>query len=212
MHEDGERILEPFDFSGSVLRAGSGARDGSSPVLITSHESDTVRVIRGDAELHNPYLTRTQVHEPMSLEATVAVPFRQEGRDRLGEGKFVVALSMDRDWFSPDQAKRVVDVALSRGLLKRVDGDLVPQFDPDDARVPEEFTPDESVLREQSAFEQVLDGLLTAGVEKQEAVAAINGLQRDLGITIEAAAVVFARRKGVDVSEMAPKARQKVLE
>jgi hypothetical protein len=148
----------------------------------------------------------------MSLEATVAVPFRQEGRDRLGEGKFVVALSMDRGWFSPDQAKRVVDVALGRGLLKEEDGELVAQFDPDDVRVPEEFTPDESILREQSAFEQVLDSLLTAGVEKQEAVAAINGLQRELGITIEAAAVVYAKRRGVDVSDVATKARQKVVE
>lgn len=148
----------------------------------------------------------------MSLEATVAVPFRQAGRERLGRGKFVVALSMDRGWFSPDQAKRVVDVALGRGLLREEDGDLVAQFDPDDVRIPDEFTPDESILREQSVFEQVLDALLTAGVEKQEAVAAINRLQRDLGVTIEAAAVVYARRKDVDVSDAAPKAREKVCE
>lgn len=148
----------------------------------------------------------------MSLEATVAVPFRQEGKERLGEGEFVVALSLDRDWFSPDQAKRVVDVALGRGLLAEEEGKLVAQFDPEDVRVPEEFTPDESILREQSAFEQTLDKLLTAGVEKQEAVATINSLQRDLGITIEAAAVVYARRQGVEVDEAAQKARAKALE
>lgn len=148
----------------------------------------------------------------MSLEATVAVPFRQAGVTRLGEGKFVVALSMDRDWFSPDQAKRVVDVALGRGLLADEGGDLVAQFDPETVTVPEEFAPDESVLREQSAFERILDGLLTAGIEKQAAVAAINGLQRDLEVTIETAAVVYARRQGVDVSDVAPTARESVLE
>ena len=148
----------------------------------------------------------------MSLEATVAVPFRQAGRDRLGEGKFVVALSMDRDWFSPDQAKRVVSVAVGRGLLVQSDGELVAQFDPDDVTVPEGFAPDESVLREQSAFERALDGLLAAGVEKQEAVAAINGLQRDLDVTIEAAAVVYARRRDVDVGDVTAKARESVLQ
>jgi len=147
----------------------------------------------------------------MSLEATVAVPFRQEGRDRLGDGEFVVALSLDRDWFSPDQAKRVVDVALGRGLLEREDGKLAAQFDPDAVEVPEEFVPDADILREQSAFEQVLSKLTAAGVEKQEAVAAINGLQRDLGLTIEAAAVVYARREGVDPGEAATAARGKVL-
>jgi hypothetical protein len=148
----------------------------------------------------------------MSLEATVAVPFRQEGRDRLGDGEFVVALSLDRDWFSPDQAKRVVDVAVGRGLLDREDGKLVAQFDPEDVTIPEEFVPDADVLREQSAFEQVLEKLTTAGVEKQEAVAGINVLQRELGLTIEAAAVVYARRRDVDVGEAAVAAREKLLE
>jgi len=148
----------------------------------------------------------------MSLEATVAVPFRQEGRDRLGDGEFVVALSLDRDWFSHDQAKRVVDVAVGRGLLDREDGKLVAQFDPEDVTIPEEFVPDADVLREQSAFEQVLEKLTTAGVEKQEAVAGINVLQRELGLTIEAAAVVYARRRDVDVGEAAVAARKKLLE
>ena len=148
----------------------------------------------------------------MSLEATVAVPFRQEGRDRLGDGEFVVALSLDRDWFSPDQAKRVVDVALGRGLLAREEGKLVAQFDPERVDVPEEFAPDADVLREQSAFEQVLDRVTDAGVEKQAAVAGINELQRELGVTIEAAAVVYARREGVDVGEAAGAARGSVLE
>ena len=58
----------------------------------------------------------------MSLQVAVAVPFRQAGTDRLGEGAFVVALSLDREWFSPDQAKRLVDVAVGRGLLETVDG------------------------------------------------------------------------------------------
>ena len=147
----------------------------------------------------------------MSLEATVAVPFRQEGRDRLGDGEFVVALSLDRDWFSPDQAKRVVDVALGRGLLEREDGELVATFDPDAVDVPEEFTPDADVLREQSAFEQVLDRVTDAGVEKQAAVAGINELQRELGLTIEAAAIVYARREGVDVADAAGAARNSVL-
>jgi hypothetical protein len=148
----------------------------------------------------------------MSLEATVAVPFRQEGRDRLGDGEFVVALSLDRDWFSPDQAKRVVDVALGRGLLERDDGELVATFDPDSVDVPEDFTPDADVLREQSAFEQVLDCLTDEGVEKQAAVAGINELQRELGLTIEAAAVTYARREGVEVSQAAGAARNSVVD
>ncbi|MFD1634144.1 DUF2240 family protein [Haloplanus ruber] len=142
----------------------------------------------------------------MSLETAVAAPFRDRGRSRLDEGEFVVALSLDRDWFTPDQAKRLVDVAAGRGLLDREGDDLVATFDPSGVTIPSGFVPDESVLREQSAFERVLDALVDAGVEKQDAVAAINERQRELGVTIEAAAVLYARRHGVDVDDAADRA------
>jgi hypothetical protein len=148
----------------------------------------------------------------VSLEATVAVPFRDEGTDRVGEGAFVVALSLDRDWFSPDQAKRVVDVAAGRGLVARDGTAVVAQFDPGEVPVPDEFAPDESVLREESAFERVLSRLVAEGEEKQAAVAAINDRQRDLGVSLEAAAVLYARRRGVDVGEVAARVRRDLRE
>ena len=135
----------------------------------------------------------------MSLEVAVAVPFKQRGTTRLGEGEFVVALSLDRSWFSLDQAKRLIDVAAGRGLVERVDGEVVAQFDPPAVAVPEEYAPDESILREQSTFERILDALVAAGHDKRAAVAAINERQRRLDVTVEAAAALYALRQGVDV-------------
>jgi hypothetical protein len=148
----------------------------------------------------------------MSLEVAVAVPFKQRGTTRLGEGEFVVALSLDRNWFSPDQAKRLIDVAAGRGLLERADGEVVAQFDPPRVAVPEEYEPDESILREQSTFEMILDALVAAGHDKQDAVAAINERQRRLGITVEAAAALYARRQDVDVADAASAAADQLGE
>jgi hypothetical protein len=128
----------------------------------------------------------------------------------MGESEFVVALSLDRDWFSPDQAARLVDVAAGEGLLDREDDDLVAAFDPAGVDVPDDFSPDESVLRRRSTFERVLDALVDAGHEKQEAVAAINRLQADLELTVEAAAVLYARRRGIDVGDLADRAREEL--
>jgi hypothetical protein len=146
----------------------------------------------------------------MSLEVAVAAPFKTRAQDRLGQGEFVVALSLEREWFSPDQAKRLVDVAVGRGLLTSEDGDLVPQFDPTEVTVPEGFVPDESVLREQSTFESALDAIVAAGVEKQRAVAAINERQRALAVTIEAAAVLYAREQGAAVERLAADVREEL--
>jgi len=143
----------------------------------------------------------------MSLRRTVASPFRQRGVERLAESEFVVALSLDRDWFSPDQAKRLLDVAEGEGLLERGDDGVAPTFDAATVDVPDDFAPDEAVLQERSVFERVLDAMIDAGLEKQSAVAASNRLQAELGVTLEAAAVVYARRKGVDVTDVAARAR-----
>jgi len=143
----------------------------------------------------------------MSLRAVVAAPFSQRGRERLGESEFVVALSLDRDWFSPDQASRVVDVAVGDGLLSRDDEDLRIEFDPDSVSILPGFEPDETLLQEPSSFERVLDALVDAGHEKQAAVADINRIQADLEITIEAAAVLYARRQSVPVERAAERAR-----
>ncbi|GAA0646970.1 DUF2240 family protein [Salarchaeum japonicum] len=144
----------------------------------------------------------------MSLRVTVAAPFKQRGKARIGEHEFVVALSLDRDWLSPDQAKRVIDIATGEGLVSRDDGDLIADFDLDSVEVPEEFSPDESVFRERSAFERAVEALEAEGMEKQAVVAGVNELQQELGITADAAAVVYARREGVDVDDAAAKARE----
>ncbi|WP_254768907.1 DUF2240 family protein [Salinilacihabitans rarus] len=148
----------------------------------------------------------------MSLRVAVAAPFKRNGTRTLRENEFVVALSLDRDWFSPDQAKRLVDVATEQGLLDRDGDELAATFDPAETAVPDGFVPDEDLLRERSTFERVLDALVADGAEKHEAVGAINARQRELGITIEAAAVVHARREGVDVSDLVPVARAALTE
>ncbi len=148
----------------------------------------------------------------MSLRTAVAAPFRSRGRDRLAESEFVVALSLDRDWFTPDQAKRLVDVAAGEGLLKRDDGDIVATFDPDSVRVPDGYEPDESILQQRSTFERTLDAVVADGADKREAVAGINRLQSELGLAVEAAAVVYARRRGIDTAELAERALKELRE
>lgn len=148
----------------------------------------------------------------MSLRVAVAAPFKSKGVERLPEQKFVVGLSLDRDWTSPDEAKDIVDIAERDGLLRREDGDLVVTFDPDDVTIPDGFQLDSSVFKARAPFERILDALVADGLERQAAVAGVNDLQSRLGITADAAAVVFARRSDVDVADVAERVRQDLAE
>lgn len=143
----------------------------------------------------------------MSLRTVVAAPFQQRGARQLSENAFVVSLSLDRDWFSPEQATRVGDIAVGQGLLERETESLRITFDPESVDIPASFTPDPALLQTADPFEQVLDVVDEAGIEKHEAVAAINRLQADLAVTVEAAAVLYGRRQGLEVAEIAREAR-----
>ncbi len=93
----------------------------------------------------------------------------------------------------------MVAIAVGRGLLARDDDTLQPAFDVDTVDIPPGFAPDEDLLRASSPFERVLDTLVAAGHDKQDAVGGINRLQADAGLTLGAAAVLYARRAGVEV-------------
>ncbi len=147
----------------------------------------------------------------MSLRQAVATPFRQRGVASMSESEFLVELSLNRRWFSPDQAKRLVDVAATEGLLVRQDSEVVVSFDATSVDVPEEFEPDEKILQQRTTFERILDTIIDSDIEKQTAVADINRLQSNLGITVEAAAAVYAQQNGVDVSTLATHAREELL-
>jgi hypothetical protein len=146
----------------------------------------------------------------MSLRQTVAAPFRQRGVDRLRESEFVVVLSLDLEWFTAEQAQRLVDVAASEGLLAREDDAVVATFDPAGVDLPDDFAPDEAVLQQRSTFERTLAAIVENGTDKQTAVADINRLQADLDVTVEAAAVLYARRRGLDVTGLAERAREEL--
>ena len=146
----------------------------------------------------------------MSLKTAVAAPYRQRGTEQMAESEFVVALSLDRNWFSPDQAKTLVDVATSEGLLRREHDALVVTFDAAGTEIPDGFRPGEEILQSRSTFERILDTVVDGGVEKQTAVAGINALQAELGLTLDAAAVVYARSEGVAVGDIATEVREEL--
>lgn len=146
----------------------------------------------------------------MSLRRAVAAPFRQRGVQSMSESEFIVALSLDRDWFSPDQAKRLVDVAATEGFLERTDDAVTVSFDPVTVDVDEEFEPEESILQQRSTFERVLDTIVDSGIDKQTAVADVNRLQSELAISVEAAALLYAHKNGLDVTSLAERAENEL--
>lgn len=134
---------------------------------------------------------------------TISVPFKRKGKDSLKESEFVLALSFDLNWFSPEQAKKVVLEAEKAGLIKR-EGDLIrPAFDLSSVEPPQGFKP--GVFEERSLFDRMIERITAeTGMDKRKVIALINKKQDELSklVEIEVSAIIIALEHGVALDNL----------
>ncbi len=138
------------------------------------------------------------------LEMAVAQAFKLRGKSRLNRTEFTFVLAYELKWFTPEESAEVLDAALKKGLLKEEGGKLLPTFNVKLVDVPKDFKPDMGILKEKNLFDQVLDLLAAAGIDRTTALVMIGNMQKEYGdlVTPEAAALVIARGKGLDVRSL----------
>ncbi len=136
---------------------------------------------------------------------TVSMPFKRKGKEALKGMEFVMALSMDLKWFTPDQAKSVLAEAQRSGLL-RLDGELVrPSFDISRIEIPSGFKPETVAIEKKTVFEKVIERIITStGIEKRKVISMINKKQEELSkqVVIEVSAILIAIEHGVMVDDL----------
>jgi hypothetical protein len=133
------------------------------------------------------------------------MPFKRKGKEALKESEFVLALSIDLNWFAPEQAKNVLNLAEKSGLLKR-EGELVqPAFDISKIEIPSGFKPEPGIFEKKTIFDRVIERIiLSTGMEKRKAIAMINKKQEEFAkmVLIEVSAILVAIEQGVMVDDL----------
>jgi hypothetical protein len=139
------------------------------------------------------------------LKYTVSVPFKRKGKDALKESEFVLALSIDLNWFSPDQAKNVVLEAEKAGLIIR-EGDIIrPTFDLSLVEPSSEFKQGVLEEQEQALFNRIIEHITAeTGMDKHKIVALVNKKQDELSklVEIEVSAIIVALEHGVALDNL----------
>jgi len=139
------------------------------------------------------------------LKYTVSIPFKRKGKDALKESEFVLALSIDLNWFSPDQAKNVVREAEKAGLIKR-EGDIIrPTFDLSPVEPSSEFKKGVMEEQEQALFDRIIERITSeTGMDKRKTVALVNKKQDELSklVEIEVSAILVALENGVALDNL----------
>ncbi|MFA4936331.1 MAG: DUF2240 family protein [Candidatus Methanoperedens sp.] len=139
------------------------------------------------------------------LTYTISMPFLRKGKETLKESEFVLALSIDLNWLTPEQAKSVLNLAEKSGLLKK-EGEMVSAaFDISGVKIPSGFKPDPASFEKKTIFDRVIDRIISGtGIEKRKVIALINKKQEELSkmVVIEVSALLVAIDHGIMVDDL----------
>ena len=150
------------------------------------------------------------------LELAIAAVFKAKGLSSMGEKDFVMFVSMDRRWFTPAEAQRLLEAGLTAKLLERDGPSLRPTFDHTKAQIPAGFVPDSKALAHsepEAVFPAVVRKISEATkLSKREVISMVNRKQVEAGVEIEVAAMLVATEKGVDIKSFVEPARREIME
>ena len=151
----------------------------------------------------------------MSLQITVAAPFKQMHRGELDRSQFVFFLALDRKWMNVDQANVVLRLAVSAGLLKMGEGKISPLFDVSSVAIPLGFRPGPEVFEAQDPCSDLIARIASAtGRPANEVIAEMNRVidrEFDGKLRAGAAAVLLARRHSVAWQNLLPALLESIL-
>lgn len=142
----------------------------------------------------------------MTLEITVAAPFKHTRKPGMRKNELVYYYALDRKWMSTDQASVILKRAEEAGLLKQENGVYSILFDPAAVTIPIGFKPSSSVFEANDPAQELIGRIVKArGVPETEVVAEMNTVIReqfDNNLLPPAALVLLAKKYRVPYEDL----------
>ena len=146
-------------------------------------------------------------------EIIIAFIFNRSGKEKLKDVEIYLSLSMELNWFKPDEAKNFVKKSVENKLLVEEDGLLKPGFNVDSVDIPLGFKPSKTSFNfEKKQKEDDKDKedvvkiiinkiVLKTKKEKEEIKLKIKKEETEKNITELVAALLVAKENDIDVVE-----------
>jgi hypothetical protein len=152
------------------------------------------------------------------LKEVIAFLYNRSGKEEMTAQELRLAMSMDLRWFSPKEAEEIVDLFQNKRLLtRRGGGALRPAFNYHKLTLERDFRPSKEELLGGSGDEPLffrMVGHITdrADEEKRNVIAMVNRKAGELGIEVEAAAMLVGDELGADMRPFADEALETIIE
>lgn len=149
---------------------------------------------------------------PSESEIIIAFLFKRSGKAKLSFSDLYLTLSMDLNWFTPDDAKSFLNLTLKQNLLEKKGETVQPTFNYESITVPIGFAPSKQVFEDREVTrptvekETVLDKIIKQLVEKTkldhlQATEKINKLAEEKNVTKEVAALLVGKEYAVSLED-----------
>lgn len=157
---------------------------------------------------------------PSESEIIIAFVFNRSGKTKLDFSEMYLSLSMSLNWFTPNQAKDFVNMALKQKLLKKEDDLLKPAFDYKKIVVPVGFYPSKKGFEEKKEKETVEEDIFKIIVKKivektqvdeERIIDEINHVEKEKNITLEVAALLVGKKYDIDLEDFFEKVEEKIF-
>lgn len=148
------------------------------------------------------------------LKKLIAFIFQRSGKEKMKEKDIYMSLSFELGWMTPGQGKKVVEKALELNLVRREGEEIIPNFDYREIEIPLGFKFDEEKLEEmeKDLLSKIISKIVrNTKIGEKKIREEIRNISENLEIYPEIAALVVAKRKGIDIREFIEEAKNLFL-
>ena len=151
---------------------------------------------------------------PSEVEIIIAFVFNRSGRKQLTHSEFYLTLSIDLNWFTPDDAKEFLNKAIENKLLDADKNNVKPGFNTEEIKIPFGFFPSNNVLFEKTekievkqeikedVFQKIIKKISSETKKDEKIIAGeIEKIARRKNIIKEVAAVLYSKEFNVFLDE-----------
>jgi hypothetical protein len=151
-------------------------------------------------------------------EIIISFIFKRSGKEALDFSDIYLALSMDLNWFTPDDAKSFVTLALKDNLLIKKDNLIKPNFDYKKTSIPLGFSPSERVFEEKQIEERetTLEKMIKVLVKKtkedrSQILKKIEILANQRNISKEVAGLLIGKENNTSFNDFYDEIEEKIF-
>ena len=150
----------------------------------------------------------------MNSEAKIIITFlfKRSGKAKLSFSELYLTLSMNLNWFTPDDAKEFVNLAIKEKLLIKKEDLVYPGFEHEKITIPIGFAPTKNVFEKKKVetegekSEDILSKIVKQIIEKtklsnDEILKKIREIEKEKNITSEVAALLVGKEFDVSLEE-----------